>query len=208
VGTRCVSAAVGALTVLVLAGCTTPSPGEPVPATSVENTTTGSSPGNDPELPFAGAPKVDNPLDTTRFQQDPCQALTPEQVQPLGLPPTGAPRDMALGNACEWSKPGSTGSATIHFSDKDPRGLSAVYQAKEEGRNAFFEELAPIEGYPAVASDVVDSRQSGACVVVVGVSDKITFESMISLDLDNIGNTDPCEVAANVAGLALQTMKR
>jgi hypothetical protein len=115
---------------------------------------------------------------------------------------------MPLGNACEWNNPNGTGSATIHFSDKDPRGLSAVYQANEDGKYAYFDVLPPIEGYPAVASDVIDDRDGGRCIVAVGVSDEVTFEALITLSLENIGNKDPCQSAAMVAGMALQTMKK
>jgi hypothetical protein len=204
---------VGCVLAAVIAGCTTVSPGAPTPATTIENTnppesTASTSPTDGQELPYAGAPKVDDPLDTTRFQQDPCQALTQAQVQPLGLPPSGASVDMPLGNACKWSKPDSTGSATVHFLDRHPYGLSAEYQAYKDGKTAFFLELPPIEGYPAVATGVADGRAQGWCTVVVGVSDKISFEVPITLALDSIGKDDPCEVAARVAGLALQTMKQ
>ena len=213
VGVQCVSVVVGAFSMVVIAGCTTVSPGEPVRATTVENTTTSESTAppttsSDQELPFAGAPKVDNPLDATRFRQDPCQALTQNQAQSLGLPASGAPRDMPLGNACEWRKSGSTGSATVHFLDRNANGLSAEYQANEDGKYAYFNVLPLIEGYPAVATDIVDGRDGGRCTVVVGVSDKLAVEFPISLALDSIGNTDPCETAAKVAGLALQTMKQ
>lgn len=198
------------LAVVVIAGCTTVSPGEPVPATStaISDSPAPSSTSIGQKLPYAGAPKVGDPLDTSRFQQDPCQALTKEQTQPLGLPPSGTPRDMPLGNACEWLNRDSTGSATVHFLDRNPYGLSAEYQAHKDGKTAFFVELAPIEGYPAVATGATDGRDQGWCTVVVGVSDKISFEVPITLALDSIGKTDPCEVAAKVAGLALQTMRQ
>lgn len=151
---------------------------------------------------------MDNPLDTTSFQQDPCLALTAEQAQSLTLPAEGKPRDMPLGNGCEWNNPNDTGSVTVHFSDRDPRGLSAVYQAHEDGKYAYFEVLPPIEGYPTVAIDVIDDRDSGRCTVVVGVSDEITFEVPITQSLENIGVKDPCEVAILAAGMALQTMKK
>jgi len=200
---------VGVLAIAVVAGCTTTSEGAPVPATTVETTSSGSAPStsSDQELPFAGAPKVDDPLDTTRFQQDPCLALTPEQAEDLTFPPEGKPRAMPLGKACEWSNPGNTGGVTVHFMDRYPYGLSAEYQANEEGKYAYFDVLPPIEGYPAVATDIVDDRDGGRCTVVVGVSDEITFEVPISLSLENIGKKDPCQIATMVAGMALETMK-
>jgi hypothetical protein len=177
---------------MILAGCTTASQGEPIPASTVEATSADSSQptSSGPELPYAGAPKVDNPLDTSRFQQDPCQALSPDQVQYLGFE-SGKPRDMPLGNACEWSKDGSLASVTVHFLDRSPYGLSAEYQANKDGKTGFFQVLPSIEGFPAVATAVVDDRDGGTCAVVVGVSDEISFEVPISLSMENIGKKDP-----------------
>jgi uncharacterized protein DUF3558 len=209
---RRVSGIVGVLAAIVVAGCTTPSEGEPVSATTVETTNSSdsgpTSTSSGRELPFAGAPKVDDPLDTNRFQQDPCLALTADQAQSLTLPATGKPRTMSLGKACEWNNPNDTGSATVHFLDQNPYGLSAEYQAHNDGTTAFFEPLSPIAGYPAVVTGNVDARDQGLCTVVVGVSDKIAFEVPITLSLANIGQKDPCASAAMVAGLTLETMKK
>jgi uncharacterized protein DUF3558 len=68
--------------------------------------------------------------------------------------------------------------------------------------------LPPIAGYPAVVTGNVDARAQGLCTVVVGVSDTIAFEVPITLSLANIGQKDPCESAAVVAGMALETIKK
>jgi hypothetical protein len=39
------------------------------------------------------------------------------------------------------------------------------------------------------------------------VADDMAFESIVQLSQANVGKKDPCEVAVEVAGLALQTMK-
>src|SRR5262245_46354528 len=138
---------VGVLAVVVVAGCTTTSQGEPMPATTLDGTSSGSAPPSTDtgqELPFAGAPKVDDPLDTTRFQKNPCEALTTEQATSLTLPPAGKSRDSTFGKACTWSNLDTGGRATVHFLDRDPRGLSAEYQAHEDGGTALFQELSPI----------------------------------------------------------------
>ncbi|HYQ67192.1 DUF3558 domain-containing protein [Actinophytocola sp.] len=170
----------------------------------VREETASSLPGTDQELPFAGAPKVD---DTKRFQSDPCQALTGDLVRCLAKAPTGKLRkDAPLGRACTWTNPDTGAEVEIHFLDKDPRGLSAQYQTKD--RYAYFDELPPIEGYPAIAAAVADDRSIGLCMVSVGASDETTFIVPIRLSQVNIGTKDPCDVAAMVAGKALQTMKK
>jgi hypothetical protein len=201
--------ALGLGLLLVLAsGCTTTSQGEPGPAP------TSSSPGTAPEstepsdeLPTDGAPAVPNPLDTRTFQQDPCQMLTSTQSQELNVGTAGKPYDEVLGKGCEWRNEDTRGSATLAFLDKDPRGLSALYRADKEGKWAYFEELPSIEGFPAVIRDIIDRRPDGSCSLVVGVSDEIAFGTVLQLSTANVGKKDPCEVGAQVAGMALQTMQ-
>jgi uncharacterized protein DUF3558 len=200
---------VGMFVVAAVAGCTSTSDGEPVPATSVESPASGplsSSPGTDQELPFAGAPKVDDPLDTNRFQKDPCQTLTAGQVRSLAMAPAGKLRkDAPLGRSCTWTNPDTGAEVEVHFLDEDPRGLSAQYQTKDQ--YAYFDELPPIEGHPAIAADVADDRSNGLCTVSVGVSDETTFIVPVRLSSENVGHKDPCQVATLVAGMALKTMK-
>ena len=42
---------------------------------------------------------------------------------------------------------------------------------------------------------------------MVGLSDELSFEVDLRLPEDNIGKEDPCEAAAEVAAMAVQTMK-
>lgn len=196
----------------LVSACTETSEGAPR-AAATETTTSTSSPdttgnGSDEELPFAGAPKVDNPLDTSRYEQDPCRSLTSEQTQRLNLPPIGTiDNDVALGIGCAWFNEETRGEVNIDFIIDDPRGLSPEYESHKEGEFELFEELPDIEGYPAIIRSTADTRDLGHCSVVVGVADDMAFASNVQLSRANIGQRDPCEVAVQVAGLALQTMK-
>lgn len=204
-------ALVAGLLCLVVTGCTTASQGEPVPGDITENSTMTSaapSSGGVDDLPSNGAPKVDNPLDTTRFQQNPCLTLTAKQAQDdLKLPPQGEPAEAPLGNSCKWLNPDTRGAVHIDFLPGNPRGLSSAYAANQRGEYPYFEVLQPIEGYPAIASDIEDRRPRGICIVVVGVSDKLTFDVYLQLSQANVGKIKPCEKATEVAGMALRTMK-
>lgn len=205
--------AVSLLGLALVSACTETSKGDPRAATT-ETTTSTSTPGTtgndgDEELPYAGAPKVGNPLDTTRYEQDPCQSLTADQTQPLNLPATGETMEnVALGNGCTWFNEETQGEAQIVFSvSKSKKGLSSEYQAYQDGKWKIFEELPEIEGYPAIIRASSDTRDLGDCTVVVGVADDMVFESILQLSQANVGQKDPCEVAVQIAGLALQTMK-
>jgi hypothetical protein len=160
------------------------------------------------ELPYAGAPAVPNPLNTERFQQDACQAITVEQAGTLNLRFPGNPDDGALGNTCEFrGRTDRRALVEIASLDKNPYGVSAIYQAEKDGKLAFLDPLDPIEGYPAVAYGAVDQRDSGGCSVVIGASDEIAFEIVLQLSTGKVGKKEPCETAAMVAGMVVQTMK-
>jgi len=186
----------------VVSACTTTSDGDPLPANS---SATRPSSDNGEELPFAGAPKVNDPLDTSRYEQDPCRSLTADQAKGLNLPSTGKiDNDVSLGIGCEWQNSTTRGYVEIVFIVDDPRGLSPEYENKKDFE--FFDVLSDIEGYPAVARGN-DDRDTGRCTVVVGVADDMAFETILRLSPANVGNIEPCEKAAEVAGLAVQTMK-
>jgi hypothetical protein len=189
----------------LLAGCTSTSEGTPRPTATSD--TAGNEGPDDAELPFAGAPAVNDPLNTEQFQQNPCQSLTTAQAQELVVV-TGEPYDGTLGNACKWkSSDDRLAYVDVRFLTDDPRGLSALYQANEDGAYVYFDQLDPIEGYPAVTRGGTDGREGGRCTVVVGTSNEDAFEVVLRLSQANVGELDPCETAAMVAGMALQTMQ-
>jgi hypothetical protein len=206
---RHIAPAIGLLC-LVVAGCTTVSEGEPLPAPTNDVSTTDSPPSTSGEddLPSHGAPKVENPLDdASRFEQDPCSILTAAQAQELDLPATGKQEEGALGLDCEWYNPDTRGQVTISSLTNSQNGLSGFYAANQRGEYPYFLELPPIEGYPAVASDIVDRRPEGTCLVAFGVTDQLAFGIALHLSQVNVGRKEPCETAVLVAGMALQTMK-
>jgi hypothetical protein len=196
------------LTVLAattLVGCTTATAGNATPATDPPDSNQPETPAG--ELPTDGAPKVEDPLDTSRFQEDPCLSLTADQIEELNLGGNGKPAESALGEACEWRNEATRGRVRIAFFEKSPDGLSAEYRAEKDGKWAYFEKLPPVDGLPAVARDITDDRKNGGCPVVVGVSDELTFEVDLQQSEANVGQSDPCEVAVDVAEMAVATMR-
>lgn len=195
---------------LAAAGCTTASPGEATPAPTSEVSSTGSAPTSSGGggLPSNGAPKVEDPLeDTSRFEKDPCSILTAAQTQDLKVPATGREEDGTVGLDCEWNNKDTRGWVAIGFLTNNDRGLSAFYAENRRKPYAYLTPLPDIEGYPAIASDSLDRRSQGVCLVQVGVTDQLAFHVDLHLSPANVGTTDACETAAQVAGMALQTMK-
>ncbi|MBB4906571.1 hypothetical protein H4W32_006094 [Actinophytocola algeriensis] len=158
-------------------------------------------------MPTDGAPKVNDPLETTKFQENPCLTLTSDQSEGIfGISPSGQGYTDTLGNGCKWKNEESRAQADVVFLDKNPRGLSAEYAVNEDGRWVLFEELT-VAGYPAVIRGQVDRRPDGICTVVVGASDELSYEVVVQQSSDRVGTTDPCVVAADVAGETVKTIK-
>jgi hypothetical protein len=192
------------------AACSIKADGQPIPLSTTsqsDNTTTSGGQSSDPAH---GAPRVEHPLDATRFIGQPCAALDQTQlatlaVQKPGIPTTSGAVAENVGPYCSWQYPvganGSVGSIGVGFLLGNKQGLSDSYRARDE-----FEYFEPttVEGYPAVFTDRSDRRQDGECNIVVGISDMLTFRSWESGRLDAQGS---CDRAKQVAVAAMTTLK-
>lgn len=200
---------VGFLATAVIAGCSGEEPGTPSPTTPVADASTSASTGNGDSLPRNGAPKVENPLDTSYFrQQDPCAAITDaEMAEFFGDGVTAKPRpDGAAGPACAWNAAGiGQASIDVIFPTVDKAGLSGLYSNRNEA--AYFLEVPPANGYPTVAWSLGDQRPEGRCTVEVGTSDTETVNVSIALSEDKVGKIDPCEAAHEVAATVIGNIK-
>src|SRR3954468_7758543 len=115
VGNRIAGIAALGCVALLVTGCSGGTPAtNPTP-------TSASAPGSSSSattLPFAGAPKVANPLPASVLSGDPCtDALTPEQVKTaIGVEVQGKRKDVAaLGPYCSWFNPASLGRVAVSF---------------------------------------------------------------------------------------------
>ncbi|MET9263031.1 DUF3558 domain-containing protein [Amycolatopsis sp. NPDC004079] len=173
---------------------------DPLPSTG--------SPSSDAQRPSSEVPKVASPLPASLVQGDPCKVLTDAQVKTLfsGVSPEVQPsQDTGVAKQCRWSNPsrGSGIGVQLVYAWKD--GLGHVYAKKNEG---FFEELAPVQGYPVVAYGPTDDRPTGRCSVAIGIADDAAFEVDVKLADSQAGKgADPCQDAQHVADLAVTTLK-
>lgn len=193
-----------------LAGCTSPQIGAPVESSSrpetsapTEKPTKSSDPVSD--LPSHGAPKVESPLETAKFQPNPCAIFTEDQLREYGVGAGKLATD-PLGKICTW-KSSESGSFDLGWDVKTGRGLSGVYHQKQVGKYKFFEPLPDIEGLPAVALGVADTRRAGVCSISVGVSDTVSFLVSLAQSAAKQGTRSPCDVAATIAADAVKNMK-
>ncbi|WP_225978307.1 DUF3558 domain-containing protein [Gandjariella thermophila] len=152
-----------------------------------------------------GAPHVASPLDTAKYQADPCRTLTRAQLQSLGLPAATPNPDIAFpaGPKCSWFSTQTNSSIAMSFLTGNKRGLSNLYLKRKEA--ALFQEIPPINGYPAVIFDeYADQRSRGACSVAVGMSDTL----ILAVPVQGTPQTkDPCGIAQQAAGLIIENIK-
>jgi Protein of unknown function (DUF3558) len=197
---------IATLGIVVVSGCTTTSAGTPLPDPSSE-TSTNTEPSSGEDLPSDGAPKVENPLDVSRFERKPCEALTAENAQALNLPTPGKQRSEAYGETCYWNNTKSRGSLALTFFSNDERGLSALYREAKGAKFPYFEPIDDIDGYPAAAYDTKSEKPTIDCAIGIGVSDQLAISVDIGLSDGNIGDRNPCEVATQAASMLLKTMR-
>ncbi|MGB3339801.1 MAG: DUF3558 family protein [Devosia sp.] len=199
--------------VLGLAGCTTRDAGTPtsgqVSSRSTAPTGTGPSESSMPssEEDTYGAPRVESPLDATKFLADPCAVLTPVQLPTFGVSQPGrgdTEGEIAktVGPLCIWTAdPEVDSTISVAWQSGNKNGLADLYRLRD--RWEYFVETT-VEGYPAVFNSALDSRAEGYCTVSVGVSDALTFTASETGKLDADG---ACARAEQVAAAAIVTLK-
>lgn len=191
-----IASAAGAAAILLLAltACSSPNGGQPAPASS--NPASSSTAASD-------VPKVANPLDVAKYEQDPCSVLTQAQAAQA----FNAVRNRKIaGNVapvCTWNDSENSSLAIGLLPGQG--GLATVYQNRSN--SGYFEPAPSIDGYPAVFTNVLDNRSDGGCQVAVGVRADEAFTSSVILFKKSPSYGDPCSVALKAAGAALATIK-
>lgn len=201
-----VTGSVVSVTVAVLAGCTTGVAGTAVPDSADPTASESTVPTSEPDT--YGAPRVDDPLDASRFLTDPCAVLTRAQLTGFGVSKPGEPdTDSAIavhsGPGCVWVAESEVNSVIgASFLSGNKNGLSDTYRGRDRFDGYF--EPTTVDGYPAVFNDIGDGRPQGDCNITVGISDTLTFRAAEHGGRDAQG---ACDRATQVAAAVIQTIK-
>ena len=200
---RPTKAFLAAATLVTVAACSpSPNPGTPEPTTG---TTTSSS----DTLPIAGAPKVTKPLDTSKWQANPCSVLTNAQVTSLGLHATGkADNGGGSGPSCNWSQPEDLTKPNlgIGFVTANSIGLSSLFDKHQKGQMPILNTLPDIDGHPAVIySSDPGAIQDGICFVAVGATDQVAVSADSNI-ADGPNKAHSGDVAMQLAKAMMDTM--
>lgn len=197
-----------ATAVVLVAGCSggsTPSP------PSVPSGTPASSSAAGKTLPYAGAPKVQNPLPDSVLSAHPCDtAFTSGQVgEILGKEIQGKHADnAALGAQCNWVNSDSGSALTVLYVTKVSDGLSAVY-ANSKPQSTVWRPISSVQSFPAVAHSAYGPQgDKSFCQVSVGVSDQHDVDVSVTLSPSKVGTTNPCDVTTQISGMVVTNLKK
>ena len=207
-----VSAVVGVGLVLAVAGCSEGVDGDAAPTSessvSVSASPSASAQAGGSELPHSGAPAVADPLPESALPSDPCEVLTPQQVEEiLGEGAAAGKRaDLdGLGPGCDWGNRKTLGGFRIGFHTVNRQGLSASY-ANVKPRSAIFREVGPVDRFPAVAYK--DSEDDRMCAVVVGLADDYAISATVTLSFEKEdAGVDSCGPAERIAATVVGNLK-
>lgn len=191
----------------LVAGCSSSTPGtaQPQPggdtSTHTQTPATNGAPG--PSNNY-GAPRATHPLDTTKWQANPCTAVTPGQLAAIGLP-AGKLSPDPQGNFCDW-KPQLDVNYSLGFNTSfDPgaaKGLANLYEFAQPGS---MQRLPDIDGVPAVTSP--SGNTNGSCTIYLGATDSVSYAVAVEIDQGLPHYADPCTPAGQIAAAATETMK-
>ncbi|MFF0144606.1 uncharacterized protein DUF3558 [Amycolatopsis sulphurea] len=190
---------------LLLAACSTTTDGTPSAAPSAPASPSAGSSPDSTALPYAGAPKVENPLPDSVISGSSCDALTPEQVKKdVGHAATGQPDTLPIGTSCNWFNTAGANLA-VYYTNNRHEGLSPYYD-QTRNRMKRFDVLSPIQGYPAVAYSDKPGPVSSFCQVAVGIADTADF--VVGVHVGDESTADACPISAQIAGQVLTNLKQ
>lgn len=163
-----------------------------------------------------GAPPVPEPLNVKGIIDDPCNAVTDQQIDefPGTLDSTHTTETTPLSDkktSCNWAFEGdrySYGSfvAGVALPRDTFHGLSNTYRANQNGSYDIFK---PIEaaGYPAVINSQNDNTDNGDCSMSVGLRDDTVYNITVGLAPEHPDGDQPCKPAKKLASFVVQNLK-
>ncbi|GAA5105358.1 DUF3558 domain-containing protein [Haloechinothrix salitolerans] len=195
---------------VVLAGCSDSEAGAPASSDDAgANSSALTSPNGD--LPHSGAPAVAQPINTKKWESDPCSVISAKQFSSIGFDDVDAEPNphVEAGPTCDWYPSNATlagFSGAFITGDPPTEGLSRLYERRELGDYKVWQELRPIAGHPAIRAEYKDESDRGICGITVGVRNDLAYGVEVT-DEDKEITNDPCAFAQKIANLAVKTMK-
>lgn len=163
------------------------------------------------QLPYAGAPKVSDPIDVSKYAEAPCSVVTQQQRQVLHLPEGETAHDTAP--SCNWIIDNPDSSTDDSYESKfemsvsfelTGKGLSLLYSQKDADY-ADLSDKGEVNGFPVLRYVAKKSHRRGDCVLVVGATDK----QVVSVDIAGKSvESDPCSMPRSLVKAATATIRK
>nr|WP_279588986.1 DUF3558 domain-containing protein [Amycolatopsis granulosa] len=154
------------------------------------------------------APQVTDPLDAARLVAHPCDSLTADQLDRLGVAHKGNETvvDTDGGKGCDWQY-GLNLEWTIQVAFVMPGSRNGLQNEYDQNSAGWFDGgyFVPtsVAGYPGVLSNVSDTRPHGRCDLAVGINDQMLLTTAVTGE----ATRDNCKAAANVAERVISKIK-
>lgn len=206
-----------------LAGCSTVTigsaqPGGSLHGSSGSGSSTGSGSGTDNSASAKpgpgnryGAPAVTQPLDVTKYIQNPCSALTTAQLHALHVTKAGTLEHDSGGSSCSVDPKYDvvyTLSFNTHFDEGQPTGLANAYWAANgpDFTKDYLKRLPDIQGVPEVTEP--QQNTDGGCYIYLGATDQISYAAGVTVS----SAAEPqyrtaCSIAQQLAKDMTETMR-
>ncbi|WP_410606962.1 DUF3558 domain-containing protein [Amycolatopsis sp. lyj-109] len=185
----------------LVAGCSNDVVGRPSPSA-------GGTDSPSPAGESSDVPKVAHPIDTSRYEREPCSALSADQLSQLGIK-TEPKSDLAAkgGPGCEWNAYDDIGWTVGARLLTAGSSLANLYEQHAQGAWPFFEPVPDVSGYPGVLLESVETRPKSVCGMSVALRDDMIYSVQIRIDPQKEEANDPCPVVRKIAEMAVSTMK-
>ncbi|GDY33739.1 hypothetical protein GTS_53720 [Gandjariella thermophila] len=144
-------------------------------------------------------------LNLSKYESDPCSALTASQLTPFGASTSGSRGESAVGPQCRWRSPDAFNGTTVTVSVlTKAHGLEGIYQNRDK-----FPVFRPtqVSGYPAVDGDITDAAH-GECTTGVATSQGAGFQVAVHVQNETSAQyKTPCTVSEQVAQIVIGNLK-
>lgn len=192
---RVVEVGVTTSALLVMAACSTPVSSQTPLASSGPATPTSSK---------LTAPQVPNPLNVSKFEQEPCSVLSQAQATQVANLTSSSKSEGNVAPICIWMDTDHN-RVTMGFIPGNG-GLATSYK-NQDNKYGYFAVAPDIGGYPAAFVGPHDDRNAGACLVAVGVSNDEVITVSVSFRDFSPNYATPCPMAVKAAEAAMTTIK-
>lgn len=166
-------------------------------STGDSNSAAPSSSGGDSSL------KVPTPLPADGLIEDPCSAMSANQLTEIGLLTKGHVNSESP-KLCRWtSSSNELNSISLSAVPQNKGGIGDIYAQK--AKSAYFQPVT-LSGYPGVFASTEDGRSSGVCQLWAGVTDHLAVSIITSIN-GGSNKSDPCPIAQKVGNALIAHLK-